>query len=110
MTELAVTDGMPPPGDLPRGECYITRFLDDHGQPAGIRIDRADPRILISAELMDSMAHGESPWAVVEPPPGGCDLTYRGALLKISAVNQRVIYRITDYVPRVNAMIAEWPD
>ena len=47
MAELAVTDGMPPPADLPRGECICTR-LDD----GTIRIDQADPRILISGELL----------------------------------------------------------
>jgi hypothetical protein len=36
--------------------------------------------------------------------------TYTGAVLHIDGVNQKVIYRIAEYVPRVHAYIAEWPD
>jgi hypothetical protein len=110
MAELAVTDGMPPPADLPDGECICTR-LDD----GTIRIDQADPRILISAPLLYEIADGRSPWASVsaEPPPrehwdghGAME----GALLKIHGVNRTVIYRIGEYVPRVHGYIGEWPD
>jgi hypothetical protein len=89
-------------GDLPDGECIMTSL------PGGrIRIDYADPRILISAELLDAIVH--------DPPPdarldfAACT-TYDGALLKIHGVNRTVIYRITGYVPRVRGYIGEWPD
>ena len=117
MTELAVTDGMPPPADLPRGECNITRFLDDNGQPAGIRIDRADPRILISGELLDMIRRNDPGYTPETTFERDCvcssDLTCHhviGGLLKLRAVNRTVIYRITEYVPRVNGYIGEWPD
>ncbi|SRR6266566_2387945 len=117
MAELAVTDGMPPPADLPRGECICTR-LDD----GTIRIDQADPRILISGELLDAIArHGViadgtealalNAWLDTTgcmPPPWRA--TYRGAVLKICGVNRTVIYRIGEYVPRVDGYAAEWPD
>ena len=42
------------------------------------------------------------------PPPWRA--TYRGAVLKICGVNRTVIYRIGEYVPRVDGYAAEWPD
>lgn len=110
MAELAVTDGMPPPADLPAGEFTCTR-LDD----GTIRIDHADPRILIAAPVLYEIADGCSPWAAVtgEPPPredwdghGAME----GAVLHIRGVNRTVVYRIGEYVPRVRGYIAEWPD
>src|SRR5579864_7555013 len=106
MAELTVRDGMPPPGDLPRGEFSCTRLAD-----GSIRVDRADPRILISAPLLDAIAlhraitDGTEAFALNArlDPLGGCDLTYVGAVLKINGVNRQVVYRITDYVPSVNA-------
>ncbi len=110
MAELAVTDGMPPPAGLPDGECICSR-LDD----GGIRVDRADPRILISPEVLDAIAEG-GPWPAslrldtagcMPPPYRG---THVGAVLHIDGVNQQVVYRITEYVPRIRAYIGEWPD
>jgi hypothetical protein len=116
MAELAVTDGLPPPDDLPAGDFICTSLPD-----GSIRIDQADPRILISAELLDSIVRGDMAWTWLdmaaciragtwsyEPIP--LRATYVGALLRIYGVNQQVIYRITSYVPRVNAYIGEWPD
>lgn len=100
--EPATRDGSPPPQDLPRGDCIMTTLAD-----GSIRIDRADPRILISAELLDAI--------VDDPPPhawldfSGCT-TYDGAVLRICAVNRTAIYRITGYIPQIRGYIAEWPD
>ena len=80
----------------------------------GIRIDQADPRILISAELLAeafvapapgvSLSAGQETWARNGTPFWG------GAVLKIEGVNRTVIYRIGEYVPRVRGYIGEWPD
>lgn len=109
--ELATTDGMPPPADLPRGECIATSL------PGGrIRIDQADPRILISAEVLDAIARSGD-WyglnarldtARCMPPPYRA--TYVGAVLKINGANRQAVYRIVDYVPSVHGYIGEWPD
>jgi len=107
MAELTVTDGMPPPGDLPTGECILTSLHDDKGNIAAVRIDHADPRILISAELLDAVVDDPTPNAWLDL--AGCT-TYDGALLKIHGVNRTVIYRITGYVPHVRGYIGEWPD
>jgi hypothetical protein len=102
MAELAVTDGMPPPGDLPRGTCIVTR-LDD----GSFRVDQADPRVLISAELLDAVngAGPRTPWLDL-----AARATYDGELLKIHGVNRTVIYRIGEYVHRAHCYIGEWPD
>ena len=109
MAELAVTDGMPPPDGLPAGECILTAMADGR-----VRIDHADPRILISAELLLE--------AFIEPAPGvslsanmvrhGPNGTpfWEGAVLKIEGVNRTVIYRVGEYVPRIRGYVAEWPD
>jgi hypothetical protein len=102
MTELAVTDGMPPPRDLPQGEFICTRLPD-----GSIHIDQADPRVMISAELLDIVV--DCPDDKVWMDLRGCT-TYDGGLLKIHGANRTVIYRIVEYVPRVRGFIAEWPD
>jgi hypothetical protein len=102
LPELAVRPGYLPPDDLPRGECITTSLPG-----GGIRVDRADPRVLISAELLDAMVDGASPGCWVDL--AGC-CTYDGALLKIRAVNRTVIYRIITYVPSVRGYIGEWPE
>ncbi len=116
MAELAARDGMQPPSNLPDGEFWGTRLCD-----GSIRIDRADPRILISGELLDVIARpGEDLAADMfalsmrldttgcAPPPWRA--TYVGAVLHINGINQQVIYRITEFVPRVYGYIGEWPD
>lgn len=110
MAELAVTDGMPPPGDLPRGTFTCTRL-----EGGIIRIDHADPRILINAELLYKITDELKPPPGVSlrwpsPPPASGRFLYNGAVLTIHGVNRTVIYRITEYVPRVHGYIAEWPD
>jgi hypothetical protein len=111
MAELAVTDGMPPPADLPDGACITTR-LDD----GRLRIDRADPRILISAELLVEIYVAPMIGVSLAPewpyryPPVHADGFWEGALLKVCGVDRSVVYRIGEYVPRIRAYIAEWPD
>jgi hypothetical protein len=107
MAELAVRDGYLSPADLPRGDCIMTTLLDADGTQTGIRIDHADPRIIISAELLDAIADNPLPhsWLNV----ARCS-TYDGAVLRIEAVNRTVVYRITEYIPAVRGYIAEWPD
>src|SRR2546421_345720 len=101
VTELAVTDGLPPPADLPRGECIVTRLED-----GALRIDHADPRILISAELLDTivttpigmagdtirLSGQRNAWLV--PACARPDHDYTGAVLHIDGINQHVVYRI----------------
>jgi hypothetical protein len=127
MAELAVTGGtrtafsggrqLSPSTTPPYGECIITSL------PGGnIRITRADPRILIAGELLDAIARfGDislaGDWLALNarlntagcmPPPWRA--TYVGAVVHINGVNQQVVYRITEYLPRINSYVGEWPD
>jgi len=109
VAELAVTDGRPPPSGLPDGECIITR-IDDPVHGPKLHIDHADPRVLISAELLSEAFIAPVPGVSLSPEyPGGHGYGI-GALLKICGINRTVIYRITGYVPRVHGYIGEWPD
>lgn len=102
--ELAVCDGFPPPPGLPRGDCILTWVNFDDGT---VRVERADPRILISAELLDSIARDQPPQARLDPV---ASTTCSGAVLRITGVNRTVIYRIGQYLPAVHGYLAEWPD
>lgn len=76
------------------GECIITTT------PEGQHIDRADPRILISAELVEQLRDRQwDPIAVLN-----------GHLLRIGGTNRTVIYRIGEKTPDGLAYVAEWPD
>lgn len=103
---------------VPDGNCICTTLADGR-----IRIDQADPRILISDELLYVIArfgdddrvgawlpHARLDMTGCMPPPWRA--TYVGAVLKISGVNRQVVYRITDYVAGVNGYvyIGQWPD
>src|SRR5207302_834556 len=45
VTELAVTDGLPPPADLPRGECGAVLHIDGINQHVVYRITGYVPRV-----------------------------------------------------------------
>lgn len=109
--ELSVREGYLPPLGLPDGQVILTR-LDD----GPLRIEQADPRALVSAELL---IEAFAPWPgigvslslpperAMHPGQGGY---WTGAVLKIEGVNRTVIYRIGEYLAPVNGYVMEWPD
>lgn len=101
LPELAVREGERVPDDLPRGDCVFTRLAD-----GGLLIDQADPRILISEQLLESIARHAPTQVCVESDDG----KVIGSLLTIRGVNREVVYRITAYLPRVRGYIGEQPD
>ena len=112
MAELTTRDGGPPPADLPAGECILTR-TDDPIHGPSLHIDHADPRVLITAELLHEVTDAPMPGVSLtwpSPPPASGRFLYVGAILTIRGVNRTVIYRIGEYVPRVGGYIGEWPD
>ena len=100
--ELSVREGYAPPSGLPTGSCITTALAD-----GTFRIDHADPRVLISAELIDDITDHPTENAFVDLT--GCE-TFIGGLLKISGVNRTVIYRLTDWIPAIRSFVGEWPD
>lgn len=107
VAELALRDGYVRPDNLPRGECIMTSLYAEDGTQTGIRIDHADPRILISSEVLDAVV--DKAGGAWPPDLAGC-ATFDGILLKVHGVNRTVVYRLTEYVAAVNGYIAEWPD
>lgn len=87
------------------GECWITR-IDNPGREPSLRIDRADPVIRISPQLL----------AEVPRPPSDYPATFDGKVLRINGVNQTVVYRVRDVLEPVPGAfghwdyIGEWPD
>lgn len=81
--------------DVAIGECIATRLEDGR-----FRIEQADPRIMITAELLDEWRSGNA-------APG---VRLEGDLLYLNGVNRKVIYRIGEKVPNQLAYYAEWPD
>jgi hypothetical protein len=95
---------------MPTGECILTTLHDDY-QPCGIRVERADPRILISAELLDTIATDPAPGLSLQMRvTGRTTYDHNDVLLKIHGANRTVIYRIGEYLPAVHGYIGEWPD
>jgi len=82
----------------PKGECHLRN--DEYGR---IYVDRADPRILISDELVEQWRtrHG----LFCHPA-----VTLDGDAATIRAANRTVVYRLTEHVPEWRAWTAEWPD
>lgn len=114
--ELAVREGCTVPPGLPRGDIHLRRIGYADDPDAEIFIDHADPRILISAELLHQIAAEPTPHVFLDSrhlperdPGAGCPELFVGTLLKIRAVNRNVIYRITESVFEVDAYIGEWP-
>jgi hypothetical protein len=93
-----------PPG-LPSG-VFACREVDGE-----LIIDQADPRIVISAPIVDSVASGR---ARPEVTLSRVDFTFPnghvGALLKIRAANRHVVYRLTEWLPSIRAYVGEWPE
>lgn len=111
MVELAVRDGFQPPADLPTGEF----MLWPTGTGDQFTIARADPRILISGELLEAICRGDGASGVSFERDCVCSAVLNchhrtGGALKIHGVNRTVIYRIGEYLPAVHGYIGEWPD
>jgi hypothetical protein len=87
------------------GECWITQ-LHDPASGTQLRIDRADPVVRISPQLL----------AAIPPPGSGWPASYDGKVLRIHGVNRTVVYRVRDLLEPVPGLaghwdyIGEWPD
>ncbi len=92
MSEADPTDGF--------GDCIVTRHW--RNGLAELTVDQADPRVLWTRELLEAVADGSA--------LGSPEVSLRGDVLTINAANQRVIYRIGEYLPDRQAYVAEWPD
>jgi hypothetical protein len=76
-----------------------------HGNLDELVIDHADPRVVISAELVDHIADNPHPRVFLDFT-GRRD--YMDALLKIRGVNRNVVYRLTEWFPSIRAFMGEF--
>lgn len=124
---LTTSPHLPPEGV---GDCVMTQHFDPDTGERSVTIDQADPRILISGELLYRVATAVATpdfrtwYASLTGPDdgithcGGCsnpNHDWTGAILRIQGSNRMVVYRITGRadVPggwRDPTWIGEWPD
>jgi hypothetical protein len=76
-----------------------------HGDLDELVVDQADPRLVISAELIDHIADHPHPNAFLDVT--GCR-DFIGALLKIRGVNRNVVYRLTGWYPSIRGFLGEF--
>lgn len=76
------------------GECVVTAVGDR------LRVDRADPEIVIAPEFLDEIRAGRHHE----------DVHLVGDLLRIEALNRRVVYRVGEMIPDRRGYYAAWPD
>lgn len=86
------------PRDAPAGVFHAS------GDREALVIEQADPRLVISAELVDQIVGSPHPNVFVELT--GRD--YVGALLKIRGVNRNVVYRLAGWYPSIRAYLGEF--
>lgn len=101
------------------GECRMTAEHDAFGTWMRLRIDRADPRVLISGELADGWKvqgtepfYG-NPFMTLRPGPGASPNAadgLEGWLVTVRGENRSIMYRIGKYLPDRGCYEAEWPD
>jgi hypothetical protein len=96
-------------GDWPPG-APLGIFACRRNEDGALVIDYADPRLVISAQVVEGIVCGDLPEATLTHAdytrPGG----HAGALLKFRASNRTVIYRLTEWLPSIRAYIGEWPE
>jgi len=98
-----------------RGQVVLTSLHGHRGFCQAVIIDRADPRILVTALLLEELvSYGTSPFTELRPGPGASVMPglhgFTGWLLTIRGENRTVMYRIGAKVPEAWAYEAEWPD
>lgn len=78
------------------GDCTISvHYASPHDRAGRLRIDHADPLVLMSTELLDE----------IRGPNHHPDVELDGDLLTIRASNRTVIYRIGEYDPQRRAYL-----
>lgn len=77
------------------GEFRTTQVSGGEGHQR-LFIDRADPRVLVSAAAVEAARSGDSAWTSMD-----------GEVLHVKATNRSVAYRLGDYVPERFGYVGE---
>lgn len=127
-----------PSGEDPScGSCELERCWDDRHSETWLYIVRADPRIVVDFDFLDTLANDQylhsinnvpmdvdiwldlarpqtpRPWKVTAPEPDPlrtADHPYYGALLHIDGRDRRIVYRIGHMRWSDTVCEAAWPD
>jgi hypothetical protein len=96
------------------GDVVLHQQVDaSSGRVTCLKVLQADPRVLISGELLRQLEHGDG-WPTL--PYASVDHVSVGGIVRINASNQRLIYVLTEYEPVVDGLIVpdtyvgEWQD
>ena len=108
------------------GTCQFTRIERPELGGFVLRVDRADPHIEVSVELLNEIFNAPDYRPYASRPawidfdrtcahhdwccPGAPGLCYKDGLLHFDGINQHVVYRIGDYNWERNTWLAAWPD
>lgn len=115
MSDLGTITHLGPQRDV--GDCVVTKLSS-----GGLRIEQADPRVIISADVLfgatwndlqthvlrqiTCLEHGTVANSTGHP----CINHATELMFRIEGVNRTVIYRIGEKVPDLYAYYAEFPD
>ena len=94
------------------GDCIMSTHVDPRTGEYTFTIDHADPRILISCQMLREIFTGPAPGSrarVTLADPIPAEDWYLGAVLRIEDANRTVVYRITSRYGEY-AYVGEWPD
>lgn len=86
---------------LPQGDCIITSQYDAASNVVHLRIDQADPHVIIGVQLLEQIERSPADGVTLtlatahSPDPGR---RYEQATLRIQATNRTVTYRITSWL------------
>ncbi len=96
----------PWPAHAPTGICTTHENADGR-----LVIDHADPRLVISEEIIETVASGHGhPDATITMVNYTRPAGHVGALLKIKAANRQVVYRLTEWLPSMRPYVGELPE
>lgn len=99
--------------EVPIGELLITTLNDPVALGPILRIDRADPHVWITDEVIEAIVRS---WEFTPrgwgSPFGRLDYAAspRGAVLTLTGTNRTVIYLLSEYDRQRNRWLAVWPD
>lgn len=101
LTSLIPAD--PRIASLPQGNVIVHRDGDR------LRIEHADPRVVISFQLLDAIVRGDGhPDVTITAAPGAAG--WQDAVIRINAANRTLVYRLTECLGWYCGWIMEWPD
>jgi hypothetical protein len=89
------------------GDIWLTSIYEA-GEIVGVSVARADPAVLVSADLLLDNFHNDAPFLTLKC--AGVPACPIGDVFTIEAVNTRLVYVVTAPADDRCCYIARWPD